>query len=184
MKEVTVFTYHRHGGITYHSLIISMTKCHYLILCLHYVLQYLLGHVEAKVRCDDITHAIYVDGQNVGNTNNSDAIWASNLADGALLIAVDCENIGAWGGLIASFGNGLTTDNTWRCSSNPGSGWYKEDFDDNDWDRAYIIQSNPTVTDVQRWVKDNEFSESAEWIWKDQNYLTLAHSYCRGRLRK
>lgn len=138
-----------------------------------------LGHFEAKVRCDDIAHAIYVDGQNVGSTTSSDDVWTSNIGDNIDFIAVDCENTGAWGGLIASFGNGLTTDNTWRCSSKPHSRWYEKDFDDIDCNKAYIIESNPTYTDVPLWVRDN-----AKWIWRDSSYEESTHSYCRERLRK
>lgn len=95
--------------------------------------------MQARVRCDDIANSIYVDGILVGNTSAWWETWVHDIADDAKVIAVDCQNIGNWGGLIASFDNGLTSDNTWICSINNESGWYDKDFDDSNWNRAYVI---------------------------------------------
>lgn len=141
------------------------------------------GATQARVRCDDIANSIYVDGQLVGNTTDWTHTWTYDIADDVKIIAVNCQNIGNWGGLIASFDNGLTSDNTWRCSSNNEAGWYDEDFDDSNWNIAYVIEDNTSGNGG--WNYDDDFPERAKWIWKDGNYYyETTHSYCRGKLGK
>lgn len=134
------------------------------------------------MRCDDIANSIYVDGQLVGNTTDRTHTWTYGIADDAKIIAVDCQNTGPGGpgGLIASFDNRFPSDNTWRCSSNNDKGWYGEDFDDSNWNRAYVIEDN--ASDDGGWSHDDDFPNRAKWIWKDNNYAEATHSYCRGKI--
>lgn len=138
------------------------------------------GAMQARVRCDDIANNIYVDGQRVGSTSYWTRTWKYDIADDAKIIAVNCQNTGSWGGLIASFDNGLTSDNTWRCSSNNESGWYDEDFDDSGWNTAYVIEENQWDNGGRSYEYD--FPDRATWIWKDKNYYEATHAYCRGTI--
>lgn len=153
---------------------------------LPYVFPYSAGTIEAKVRCDDIAHTIYVDGKLVGNTTGWTDVWKQYIADDAKLIAVECENVANQGGLIVSFGNGLTTDNTWRCSGENVHGWYDVDFDDSDWERASIIELNEQNKDIHtsKWLSDRNFLDKAKWVWKNVYTARRERSYCRGRLSK
>ena len=134
--------------------------------------------MDVKLRCD-VGASIYIDGTEVGRTSNSSDIWSEDVTANAKTIAIYCNNPDGRAGLIASFSNGLTTDNTWRCSHGNISGWYEENFDDSDWDRAYIIQAND---DGETWAKDNEFPYYAKWISGGFAFPTRRYSYCRGKL--
>lgn len=136
--------------------------------------------MHAKVRCDDIAHNIYVDGKLIGNTTDWSEVWKKDISDDAKIIAVECENTVGLGGLIASISNGLTTDNTWKCSGGSVPGWYDVDFDDSEWERAHVVKLNGDRQ--QLWNPDINFPDHAVWIWKDNS--RNERSYCRGILRK
>lgn len=121
----------------------------------------------AAVRCNNQARNIYVDEQLAGSTEDVEDIWSQGIASDTRLITVECHNTVYSGGLIVSIDNRFTTGTTWRCSSRE-DGWYNLDFDDSDWDEAYVIQSNYNPTGSGVWAKDNNFPDH-EWIWKDQN---------------
>ena len=135
--------------------------------------------MNVKVRCDD-SAVIYIDGTEVGRTLHSGKIWSEQITANAKTIAIYCHNEFRVAGLIASFSNGLTTDKTWRCSHDSVDDWYKENFDDSDWDRAYVIQANNGRGET--WPKDEEFPDNAKWIWGGNAMAEDASSYCRGKL--
>ena len=147
-------------------------------MCGDSVVPYSSGAVDVKVRCDDVA-IIYIDGTMVGSTSGSMEIWSQEATASARSIAIHCRNNDGAGGFIASFSNGLTTDNTWRCSHAIVDGWYEENFDDSDWDRAYVVQANDGRG--QTWSKDNGFPDNAKWIWRSKIQVN-SNSYCRGKL--
>ena len=131
------------------------------------------------MRCDDAA-VIYIDGTEVGSTSAWTEVWSQEVTGNTRTIAIHCHNNRGDAGLIASFSNGLTTDNTWRCSHVSVGGWYEENFDDSDWNRTYIIQANDGSG--EGWSKDNEFSNKAKWIWGSSTIQSNSDSYCRGKL--
>ena len=131
------------------------------------------------MRCDDGA-IIYINATEVGRTSNSSHVWSQDVTANASTIAIYCNNTGGIAGLIASFSNGLTTDNTWRCSHIRVDGWYDENFDDSDWEGAYVMQANDGSGTA--WQNDNGFPDNAKWIWGSSDLVTNSASYCRGKL--
>ena len=137
-----------------------------------------LGAVDVKVRCDDSVF-VYIDGNEVGRTSDSQTVWSQEVAARVRIIAIYCYNFVGDAGLLVSFSNGLTSDSTWRCTHDNVGGWYEEAFDDSDWDRAYVIQ--PNDGSGERWLKDNRFPDNAKWIWGSSDMAGYPVSYCRGK---
>ena len=130
------------------------------------------------MRCDGAA-VIYINGTEVGRTSDLQNTWSHQVTANASTIAIHCHSEGGDAGLIASFSNGLTTDNAWRCSHVSVDGWHEENFDDSDWDRAYVIQANDGRGET--WSKDNGFPDNAKWIWESR-IQSNSDSYCRGNL--
>ena len=45
-------------------------------------------------------------------------MWADDVPKDATTVDIKCENTADYGGLIASFANGLIGDDDWKCAHN------------------------------------------------------------------
>ena len=93
------------------------------------------------------------------------------------LIAIHCEDIMIYGGILASLNTGLVTDSSWKCTSTYQQGWYNLDFDDSPWSPAYEI----AVNDGNNvWSRPREgISLDAYWIWTPRWRFGDKNVYCR-----
>ena len=65
------------------------------------------------------------------------------------VIAVAITNNGGPGGLLASFDNGVITDNSWRCSETvPLHQWTSFDFDDSVMPRATVYGGHSLISTI------------------------------------
>jgi len=81
------------------------------------------------------------------------------------------RNTGGPGGLIASFANGIVTDNKWKCTTRAIRNWHTTGFDDSNWPVATIHGGNSGPSRV------NRLSTNAKWI--GTNYRNADSFYCR-----
>lgn len=84
------------------------------------------------------------------------------------------KNTGGSGGLIASFGNGIVSDNTWKCTTRGMRNWQTASFDDSNWPAAVVHDSNSGN------VRVNGISPNAKWIGTSQRNAN--GFYCRRRM--
>ena len=89
------------------------------------------------------------------------------------VIAIECENANKENGILASVENEsgdiiVETDVSWKCTSTKTSGWEKKDFKEH--------SSWPQATLSEKVLRIGEISETAKWIWADneENF-----AYCR-----
>ena len=90
------------------------------------------------------------------------------------VVAVYVKNVGGSGGLIASFGNGVVTDSTWKCTTQGIRNWEKVGFDDNNWPEAKVHSGNSGNRRVYG------IANEAKWI--GPSLLNAANIYCRRRM--
>ena len=130
--------------------------------------------------CGDNEHYVYIDGKLARFNDNKDkyTIPISTIVPlNTKLIAVSITNRDGAAGWKGSFYDGsLVTDDSWKCTSNFYSGWYKVDFDDNDWSALY--------TNGSPIAGCTGFPASAKWMWSEPNYNSLSTTYCRKTLGK
>ena len=80
--------------------------------------------------CDDVMK-VYFDGELQPET---DAMkhWGQtsqlSIPAGTRVLAIECRNLGAQYGILASTSTGLKTGTSWRCSSSAIDGWTRPDF--------------------------------------------------------
>lgn len=87
------------------------------------------------------------------------------------VVAIYVKNSGGTSGLIASFANGIVTDNKWKCTTQAIRNWQTTGFDDSNWPAATIHGDNSGQLRVSR-VPSN-----AKWI--GPNYRNAGGFYCR-----
>jgi hypothetical protein len=66
---------------------------------------------------------LYADGQLIAQTASWPDTQTAVLTRRPKVLAMKCIDYGGSAGLILSTSNGLTTDNTWRCSSTEDANW-------------------------------------------------------------
>ena len=99
---------------------------------------------------------LFADGVQLGSSNDNweEATEFAIPADTRVL-TIECEDVGAPGGIIASGDNGLTTDSSWTCGTTG--------TDAASWSPAYEIGAlgvAPWGTRVSAGI-----SAEAKWIW-------------------
>lgn len=134
--------------------------------------------MPARVTCDD-RPTVYADGVYVGR-NEDDFHWSGELADDITLLAVQCTNNEKIGGFLASVGDVLISDSTWKCSDTLVDNWYGMDFDDDDWSNAYVL-SDALFYDFR---DELGFEDYVQWLWYNENNHEVTTVYCRGRTGK
>ena len=104
--------------------------------------------------CDDITQELSIDGNLQHLSGDSVTKW--NLASTHIippdtqLIRVKCHSTGGPGGFLASFSNGVVTDDSWQCAREGG-----------DLAPANVLNANGgEVEDISR---------DANWIWAPES---------------
>ena len=90
------------------------------------------------------------------------------------VVAVYVKNNGGAAGFIASFGNGIVTDNTWKCTTQGIRNWHTASFDDSNWPAAVVHSANSGNTKV------NGIAANAKWIGPSQRNAN--GFYCRRRM--
>ena len=89
--------------------------------------------VERKLfaTCDN-EMKVYFDGIEQ-EQNGAMADWTKTsqltIPPGTQVLAIECKDIGAQEGILASTEDGLVTDSDWRCSDQRVDGWTQPDFD-------------------------------------------------------
>ena len=87
------------------------------------------------------------------------------------VVAIYVKNSGGPAGLIASFANGIVTDNKWKCTTQAIRNWHTTGFDDSNWPAATIHGGNSGRLMV------NRVPSNAKWI--GPNYRNANGFYCR-----
>ncbi|XP_032241628.2 uncharacterized protein LOC116620137 [Nematostella vectensis] len=125
---------------------------------------------------------IYVDDKQVGKSTT----WCNRkitqfiIPEDSRMVALEGVDFGRLQpGIIASLGNQIVTDSSWKCSVHPTSGWTSWGFNDALWPAAsvYWNLSNP----IELLPVKEGLTDKAEWIWTaDTN---SRHVYCRRKIR-
>ena len=132
--------------------------------------------------CDDYSQ-VYIDGILVGGNSKWSQVFTTTVSSSINVIAVDCFNSAAQGGLLASISLlNVVTDATWRCTRIAMLGWNTLNFDDTMWPDVNVIQQN-TYIYSNVFPLYSTISENASWITIG-NTLTSGHMYCRKHLSK
>ena len=131
----------------------------------------------------DNTFKLYADGIEITipETERHDLSKASsiNLSGDVKVIAVDATDHTPPSGILASHGNGIVTDSSWKCVANYETGWNTNTFDDRHWPPAFVIGPNS----VGPWGAIKNISSKANWIWTTKHHTQASdpdkHIYCR-----
>lgn len=81
------------------------------------------------------------------------------------------KNRGGPSGFIASFANGIVTDNEWKCTTQAIRNWQTTAFDDSNWPAATIHTGNSGAARV------NAIASGAKWIGPSNK--NAGSFYCR-----
>ena len=84
------------------------------------------------------------------------------------------KNKGGLAGFIASFGNGIVTDGTWKCTTQGVRNWQTAGFDDSNWPAAVVHSDNSGN------VRVNGIAANAKWIGPSQRNANAI--FCRRRM--
>jgi hypothetical protein len=148
-------------------------------------IEWVAGDITGWVTCDN-SYKLYVDG----NLIVKDYPWSylswhvaeqAVFPDDSKVIAIYGEDAGSAGGMIASFDNGVVTDNTWKCkkiTGTPPTGWNEADFDDSSW--PYATQHNYNGVG-KGGLLINGISTLARWMWSS-DLMNDNKVYCRKSL--
>ncbi|CAH3183434.1 unnamed protein product [Porites evermanni] len=130
--------------------------------------------MEGKISGDDHTW-VYANGRYMGKDNGRWNVPTSFYFSADIqVVAVYVKNVGGSGGLIASFGNGVVTDSTWKCTTQGIRNWEKVGFDDNNWPAAKVHSGNSGNGRV--------YGIASEAKWIGPSLLNAANIYCRRRM--
>ena len=128
------------------------------------------GDGQFHIRVDD-TSTLYVNGQNVGETEPSQWTQTETFEFNApcsepTVYAVDgsdAAGVSAFIGDINHCGQAIQTlPNKWKCSTDCPSGWEMVGFDDSSWPVAV----DAGINGVDPWGP-TDVSPDAHWIWTD-----------------
>ena len=112
------------------------------------------GGFVLHATCDN-KMKLFADGVQLGSNNNWEEVTEFAVATDTRVITIECEDVGAPGGIIASGDNGLTTDSSWTCGTTG--------TDTASWSPAYEIGAlgeGAWGTRVSAGI-----SPQAKWIW-------------------
>lgn len=127
--------------------------------------------------CDN-NMKVYFDGvlQSAPTSQSNNWHQATTFAVpvGTQVVGIECEDLHAVGGILASFANGMVTDDTWQCSCQASAGWALPSFGGS-WSSAYEIGTNG----VNPWNTITGISGSAKWIWTRGWHGEDKNVYCR-----
>ena len=90
-------------------------------------MQFLIPPIDRKLfaTCDD-KMKVYFDGE-LQSQDDAMADWRKTseltIPAGTRVVAIECEDVGAQEGILASTGDGLVTDSGWQCSNQLVEGW-------------------------------------------------------------
>ena len=90
------------------------------------------------------------------------------------VVAIYVKSSGGPSGLMASFANGIVTDNKWKCTTQAIRDWQTTGFDDCNWPAATIHGGNSGQLRV------NRVPSNAQWI--GPSYRNAGGFYCRRRM--
>lgn len=114
--------------------------------------------------------------------NNWQAVRQTTLPDSVSVIAVQGDNLGDTGGIIASDSTGLVwTNSSWRCTNVSVDGWTDVGFDDSAWPFAYESQKGSALSDTLSGINSNAHLIWTNYFNESGNLLDLT-VYCRMKL--
>ena len=97
----------------------------------HYTLCFIGLQRKLYATCDN-EMKVHFDGI-LQEQDDAMADWTKTsqltIPPGTQVLAIECKDIGAQEGILASTEDGLVTDSDWRCSDQRVDGWTLPDFD-------------------------------------------------------
>ena len=120
---------------------------------------------------DNLT--VYADGRLVGyNGGHFDHPRWFSFSGNTTTIAVSVYNGPNWfGGFLGVFSNGVVTDGSWKCKEifdRPENGWEQPDFNDDEWQSAFIRQRNGNNNGISARVLG--IPSDVHWISTEDHY--------------
>lgn len=111
---------------------------------------------------------MFADGESLGEDNGECKVASTFLIPGdTRVISVWRKSTRSQYGILGSFGNGLVTNESWKCSGNWSNGWNSRDYDDAHWPHAVAVGNHGIIPGI---------SKAAKWIWTNSRYSKV---YCR-----
>ena len=130
---------------------------------------------NAIFTCDNEME-IFADGQSLGKDSDWTKPTTYIVPGNTRVLSVAGKDTGDPFGIIGSTSHGLVTNETWKCSSDPPSGWNSPDFDDQGWPLAKVVANHGDSP----WGKIHGIAETAKWIWANNKKDFV---YCRLKLK-
>ena len=133
--------------------------------------------------CDNVM-GVWVDGEHVDLAWSTRSAWTKmssfHITKCNQLLAIQCEEKGAIGGILVSADNGMVSDSTWRCSRHYEEGWNQIKFEERiDWWKNADTHGK---NGVAPWKVRPGISANANWIWTGPNDGRLVTVNCRKQL--
>merc|ERR1712212_186839 len=120
---------------------------------------------QLSATCDN-KMKVYFDGE-LQEQDDAMADWRKTseltIPAGTRVVAIECGDVGAQEGILASTGDGLVTDSGWQCSDQMVEGWTLTGFvpPPDTFSSPNSLGSNG----VAPWGVRPGILEDAEWIW-------------------
>lgn len=136
--------------------------------------------IQFNVTCDDYL-TVYVDGKLLGEGNTgikSRGFRQYEIQQGSQVVALKCKGKPPpWEkAILGSLGNGLVTDNSWKCTNSVSLGWNMRNYQDDSWPMA--ASHGPNSAQTFPWGDFDSIDSNALWIWTNDNVNDF-EVYCR-----
>jgi len=129
-----------------------------------------------RATCDNVMK-VYFDGalqHETAGMRDWTVTSYLNIPANTRVLAIECKNLGAQEGILASTTTGLKTDSSWLCSRIQVGGWYLPNFvPTSDFDSPNREGTNS----VAPWGGRPGILVQAEWIWPAG--ASTNEAYCR-----
>ena len=151
-----------------------------LVLSTHFLCKGTTSSIQFNVTCDDYL-TVYVDGKLLGEGNTDIAVKGFRqyeIQPGSQVVALKCKGKPPpWEkAILGSLGNGLVTDNSWKCTNSVSLGWNMRNYQDDSWPMA--ASHGPNSVQTFPWGEFDSIDSNALWIWTN-DYVNDLEVYCR-----
>ena len=124
-------------------------------------LQAIQGGILVSITIDN-GGTLIADGKTFANNGDWTVHETFTLLSNTTGVVIDATNPGNVGAMLASFSNGVVTDESWQCISSSSKSTQPE------WPKAATYGRNDGTTSP--WGKIDNINETAQWIWTSNRY--------------
>ena len=124
--------------------------------------------IEANITIDNGGSLVVDTGEKHNLETDREETERFTLPGDTKVVTIKGDNPGGWGGILASFSNGVVTDGTWQCAD-------MSSCTTTDWENSVTWQGAKTYgingENPPPWyTRLNDIDSTAQWIWVDNQF--------------